>query len=1009
MTVDLYHLGNKIPHIFFSIILIFLFTTSSFAQTGSITGHVQDKETKSALPGANVIVDGTSFGAATDLDGNYIIRSIPVGKYKITVSYIGYTSTSAEVEVPEGRALQQNFSLEVKSVESKTVVVTAQAQGQMQAINQQLSSDKISNVVSEAKIQELPDFNAAASIGRLPGVSTLESSGEANKVVIRGLAPKYNKITIGGVSLASTGSDQIGIASQSGTAGNISNDRSVDLTMVSSYMLKNITVYKSLTPDMNADAIGGVVDLELREAPPEFHTDLTWQSGYTAKSKKYGNYRAVGSVSNRFFNDQLGVYLLGNIESYDRNADNMNASYEITNSQNITANGYLPVRVTSVTLQRHIETRKRYGGNLILDYRLPHGSIKLINMASRLTSDVNDYNTQLGYKSNNLTFAYSGGENKIDVAVNTLEIKNDFNFMQFHFTASNNYSRNYLPASPRFRFNQTRGVTSSPDTTIPEDLTYLVNYGGPTSAYLDYLGLYSSDYKENDQSYKTSFKFPLNVGQVLSGYFKFGGEYSYRQHKNEQYTPYATIAGTDTVQTRIKNALVAQFPELNNAYNTANSRFNSSAFGNLYNNSFLDNRFGKVFWSPNTGLMKGAINLIASDPYFSSYNSTAAQPGGWFDGPFQKLANTYKYIERYYAGYGMSELNYGDLMIVGGVRYEKEKGLYEAYNIKDGRNSATDVAYLVNSYPQNEFWLPMVQGKYKVTDWLDMRASYTQTLARPDYHQLSPHYTISYDKSTVVAGNANLRPAQAYNYDLGFTFHTNELGLFSIVGFYKEVKDFTYSTQYALLDSLQPPGFYSASDFNIGGVVPLPHGSAKVYTYINSPYLAFIKGVEVDFQTRFWYLPVPFNGIIFSINYTHIWSKATYPWLDKRSDYSVRPARTFIVDSTRTGRLIHQPDDVLNATLGYEFSGFSARLSFLFTGNAVSYVGNFGELDGFTRDYFRMDFSARQTLPWQGLEVFLDMSNLNNRNNQSAQESIGGFTNIQNYGLTANLGVRYRL
>jgi len=70
----------------------------------------------------------------------------------------------------------------------------------MQAINEQLSSNSIVNVVSEAKIQELPDFNAAEAIGRLPGVSTLRSSGEANKIVIRGLAPEFNLVSIDGIT-----------------------------------------------------------------------------------------------------------------------------------------------------------------------------------------------------------------------------------------------------------------------------------------------------------------------------------------------------------------------------------------------------------------------------------------------------------------------------------------------------------------------------------------------------------------------------------------------------------------------------------------------------------------------------------------------------------------------------------------------------------------------------------------------------------------------------------------
>jgi hypothetical protein len=179
---------------------------------------------------------------------------------------------------------------------------------------------------------------------------------------------------------------------------------------------------------------------------------------------------------------------------------------------------------------------------------------------------------------------------------------------------------------------------------------------------------------------------------------------------------------------------------------------------------------------------------------------------------------------------------------------------------------------------------------------------------------------------------------------------------------------------------------------------------------MNSPYTAYVRGIEMDLQTRFWYLPFPFNGLVINFNYTKISSDATYPWRNART-YIIGPrqTKTVVFDSTRSGRLINQPNDILNASIGYDIKDFSARVSFLLQGNAVSYVGNFVEQDGFTKDYFRIDASVRQKLPWYGIELFLDIANLNNANIQSAQKSISGFTNEQNYGLTANLGIRCRL
>lgn len=1009
MIIKTYGFINIITSI---IILIFFASQYAFAQSGSITGHIYDRESSSPLIGANIILGGTSNGAASDLDGSYTIRNIPVGNYTLIASYLGYDSDSINVTISQNRILEQDFFLIPQAIEGEVVTITAQAQGQISAIQQQLTSDKIANVVSEARIQELPDFNAAQAIARLPGISTLQSSGEANKIVIRGLAPKYNQITIGGISLASTGSTQIGVTSQGGTSGSISNDRSVDLSMMSPYMIKTISVYKSLTPDMNANAIGGVVNMELREAPSELHADFLWQSGYTAKSSEYGNYRAVASVSKRFFDDQFGIYVLGNIEQYDRDADNMNASYDI-DSDDPGENGYLPVKVNNVQLNRHFETRKRYGGNLVLDYRLPSGSIKLINMFSRLNSNLKEYRTIFGYQdpTQNLIFRYREGENNVDLAINSLDFSYDLGFLSIDLKAANNYSRNNLPQAPQSEFIQTRGVNTSSRNTIPEDLTTEITYGGTGSTFLNTLTLFSSDYKENGQAYRGDFKLPfnINIANNIAGYFKFGGEYKYTTHKNAQNTPYATIGGSTPIQTAITDAILARYPDL--VYNAGLNRFPSTSFttndASIYNDSFLDNKFGNMIWASNAEILTDLTYLLAGNPEFSAINAPSTQPGGWFNGYFQSLPNTYKYIEKYYAGYVMSELNYSDFMIVGGIRYEKEKSLYDAYNLKDGRDIKSQQYFIVSSHPENEFWLPMVQAKYDVADWFDIRAAYTQTLARPDYHQLSPHFTISYTSGQVWAGNPNLTPAHAYNSDLLFTFHSNELGLFSVGGFYKEIKNFTYSTNYPLYDTA-PNGLATINDFDIGGSIPTR--GARLYTYINSPYIAYVRGIELDLQTRFWYLPSPLNGILAGINYTHISSSATYPWRNARTTIiGPRQTVTEVFDSTRTGRLIDQPNHILNAYLGYDYEGFSARLSFLFQGNAVSNVGNFPEQDGFTRDYFRIDASLRQVLPWYGFEVYLDLNNINSETNTSAQQSIGGFTIEQNYGFTASLGIRYRL
>jgi TonB-dependent receptor len=991
----------------------------AFAQgTGTLKGTVFDKTSKDRLPGANVVIKGTSIGTTTNLDGVFLLKNVPAGEQRVVVTYIGYTTTSTVVHMTDGGMVTQEFRLTSTSIEGEEVVVTAQAQGQLQAINQQLSSDKIVSVVSEAKIQELPDFNAAQAISRLPGVSTLQSSGEASKVVIRGLAPQYNQVAVSGITLAATGSTQIGAASQGGTAGSINNDRSVDLTMITPYMIKTVEVYKSLTPDMNANAIGGFVNMQLREAPSGFKTDLLAQSGYTQKSGKYGNYRFVAAASDRFFDDDLGVYVLANAEAYDRNADNMSAAYS-PQSSIVQEDGFRPVIVTSVTLNRHIETRNRYGGNLILDYKLPSGSLKMINVLSRLSSDYKDYQQILDYQFHNINFRYRQGLNKTDMAVNTLEFVNDFGFMSAEVRAANTYSRNYTPGLPQFDFSQTGGIPGATEVNAkPENLIPAIKYLGASKIYLNNVSLFSAAYKQNAQVLKADVKIPFSLEGITSGAFKVGGEFRNSLNSNTQGTPFATLKPGSSIASALVNLVKQQYGLFLDSAASAFPGTNFTSTDSKLYDPFLDNKFASMLWASDPSVLNGVVGLLESTPSINAVNASGSNAGGWFDGAYQRLPNQYQYFEKYRAAYLMSTLNVGeDLSIVGGVRWEQVTSDFDAFNLSDGRDATTQVVDSVSAHPANHYLLPMVQAKYNILPWVDVRYSFTKTLARPDYHQLSPHFNMDYTQSNVWAGNPRLVPAEATNHDVFLTFHSNELGLLSIGGFYKEVDNFTYYTQYRLHNSA-PEGLDSILSYSVrtnSGVIH-PKDGAQLYTYANSTRTAYLRGFEIDFQTRLWYLPEPFNGVVLGANYTHISSTAVYPW---RNDTTlVMPAdashprqwtKVVTIDRTRDGRLINQPDDVLNAYVGYDYEGFSARLSFLFQGNSVSNIGAFSEQDGFTKDYFRIDASVRQKLPWPGLQLFLDITNLNNRMNESAQASIDGFTSQQYYGLTANLGVRFSM
>ena len=138
-----------------------------------------------------------------------------------------------------------------------------------------------------------------------------DRGGEGNKVVIRGLSPKYNKVTVNGTNLASTDPD----------------DRSTDLSMISQYMLEGIEVTKAGTPDQEADVLGGTVNFKLKKAPSGLHGNLVTQGMYGSLKETQDDYKFVFDLSNRFFNDKLGLLAQLDLENRNRSSHNLNANY----------------------------------------------------------------------------------------------------------------------------------------------------------------------------------------------------------------------------------------------------------------------------------------------------------------------------------------------------------------------------------------------------------------------------------------------------------------------------------------------------------------------------------------------------------------------------------------------------------------------------------------------------------------------------------------------------------
>jgi outer membrane receptor protein involved in Fe transport len=238
------------------------FSNQSFAQAGgTVKGIVTDKTNGEALPGATVGIKGTTTGTVTGMYGEYNMF-LPQGEVTLQIRFIGYKVFEKTLQVNDNDVIQLDVELEMDALMGEEVIITAQAVGQAAAINQQINANTIVNVVSQDKIRELPDQNAAETLGRLPGISVQRSGGEGQRIVMRGLSPRFTSITINGERIPAS-----------------SDDRSVDISMMSPDVLAGIEVFKALTPDKDADAIGGTVNFRTKRASREPELNGYFQYG----------------------------------------------------------------------------------------------------------------------------------------------------------------------------------------------------------------------------------------------------------------------------------------------------------------------------------------------------------------------------------------------------------------------------------------------------------------------------------------------------------------------------------------------------------------------------------------------------------------------------------------------------------------------------------------------------------------------------------------------------------
>ena len=936
--------------------------------TGGIKGRVLDKATGDPLPFANIIVVGTTIGAASDISGNFTLNNVPAGTHSLRVGYVGYETVTRDVNVTADNVLSVEFSLSPQAIQGETIVVTGQAKGQMEAINQQLASNSIINVVSSDKMKELPDANIAESIGRLPGISLQRNAGEAYAVVVRGLSPKYNEVMIEGVPMSSTNYY----------------DRSVDLSLLNDDLVRGVEVSKTLRPDLDADALGGTVNLTLKTADPGLHYSLSGLGAYTDLRKTYQNYRFSGTVSDRFLDDQVGILVQGNVEQKQLPSNQFSGNYD---QPIIDANRVWYVNTNNAILTESNLNRHRYAASVVLDYTSDWVDVKFYNVFDQKRDSSVNRTYQSSFLSNDFRYNISVNENITEQRTHSLSAL--FKFAGTELPVSLSYTRGTatIPNQMDFYFFQTNAPTVPSSAIIYGDPYNLMRIQGvmdPTSVNSTFNNMTITNSQLQDESFdlKLDWKVPFALTDFLSGDLKAGGKFhgvsrTSNQWQIRDYILYGAGAGN-------RSDLVAQMPFLAGVPTDLQAGIAASRF---------------VDWNYNTKDILGypigpgfdVNRLIYMQNYY--YYTLHNQLRYWNNGP-QDFNQDYKDNEHTAAGYIMAELNVGpDLTIVPGARYQDEITAISAYHIQlNGTNQnglAGTPPQIIESRRNTANWFPSVNIKYRATENIQVIGAAYKSLSLPSFGDINPMVEYAVSPNSIVTGNPLLRPSTAWNFDLGASYSSNDVGLLTVNLFYKEISDLIYSMQHYMpympypvdgapsdiWDRLPNPntGYYDLGWANVNKAT-----GVSTTIPMNDPDRAILRGIEISWQTHFWYLPSVLSGLVLDLNASYMSSRQFYPSFNvvQVGGTKLKPIYHLLYQ-TVSGPLQDQPRAIYNAVLGWDYAGFSSRFSLRYQQETLTSMDTqYGLENYFYDNVLLIDVSVKQQLIGN-LAVFANATNVN--------------------------------
>jgi len=835
----------KLKIIFILILLALgIVQTQAAAGTGKISGKVIDKKTGEDLIGVTVVIEGTSFGAATDFEGNFVIGNIQPGTYSISVSYVSYAKKSIKgIEVKANEVTNVSISLEESKKELNEVVVQAELKRETASalLIQQKKSTSISDGISADMIKKTPDATTGDVMKRVSGTSIQDNKF----AVIRGLNDRYNTAYINGAPLPSSESDR----------------KAFSFDIIPSNMLDNMVITKAATPDLPGDFAGGLITINTKDIPEKkfssvsmgmsYHSISTFKQGasYTGGKTDWlgvddGTRGLPTSIAGR------GLYNTQSVEEKVNASSAFNSDWKTQQLSSLPLNYSLQF---STGNSYKFKAKNEFGYIVSASYS---------NSTKNSYAERNQFNRPMDAIDNQITRSYTDSITKNETLVGLMA---NFGFKigtKHKISLKNAYTINGEDVT-----TLRSGFDDFTSEQMPKVNNVYYNFSQSKLLTSQLLGEHFLP------AQKIKIKWVLNnniINRQVPDFRRFSTFSTLMDASTGEYTPF---------QAKISNSN-PDITQMGRFFSSMNEVIRSAGFDVQHPLAFASGK--KVKTEAKAGVfIQNRSREFEARAFAPILKLSGLERNKFLEGSLDTLFQSKNYSKDFYfdedfraqdvytassnlkAAYLMFDSRvFSRLRLVYGARFETYQQKLNSFEL----NSNPPVPLMVDTVFND--WLPSMNLTYELTEKVNIRASAFKSVARPEFREIAPFAFFDFNLNTVVTGKPTLTRTRIHNYDLRLEYFQGEGQLMSVSFFYKKFIN-PIENVYEFIGSDATQGYSSDA-------------AAKNY------------GVELELRKNFGFLDEwtdksGFRNLSFTCNYAFIISEVTLDQQVSLAKYGSRP------------------------------------------------------------------------------------------------------------------------